>query len=511
MEVRLTSSNGMTHKTRVYVTEGQSESLLGKEDATALGILRIEPGGYGPNGAPVHPVRCITPETKDEPIKAGIVSGGQTQQEIDATMADIVKEHQAVFQGMGRAKVPPIHIKMKEGARPIMQGKRQIPIQLKEATLKKLQELKANDLIEGPLPTEECTGWVTNMVITKKKWNENEVRINIDTKRMNDQLEPTTIPIPTPEQLRHKLEGSDRFTTVDGRDMYYHFQLDPESQDLFKFHGEDGIYRFKVLVMGTPPASGECHNAMAQIIQGLKGIIQIKDDLVVNGKGREHDDHLRALLQRLYEYGIRLRKEKCNFGQQSVMWFGHIFSKQGMSPDPEKVRHIKAWPAPQNKDEVKSFLQTVQFVSPYMRKEDGTPYSDATAPLRHLTRQNVKFDWTKECQTAFNELKSRISHKTVLVPYVPHLDTRLYVDHGPKGIASTVAQLHKHGKKPGWKAVHHKSRSLIPAEENYSKVEGESLAIYSGIKMQKQYLYGTAFIVMTDHSPPTAWKGTEED
>ena len=256
MDIRLTSSNGMTHKTRVYVTEGQKESLLGKEDATALGILRIEPGGYKPNGAPVQPVRCITPEIKDKPIKAGIVSGGQTQQEIDSTMADIVKEHQAVFQGMGRAKVPPIHIQMKEGARPIMQGKRQIPIQLREATLKKLQELKANDLIEGPLPTKECTGWVTNMVINKKKWNENEVRINIDTKRMNDQLESTTIPIPTPEQLRHKLEGSDRFTTVDGRDMYYHFLLDPESQDLFKFHGEDGIYRFKVLVMGTPPASG---------------------------------------------------------------------------------------------------------------------------------------------------------------------------------------------------------------------------------------------------------------
>ena len=65
-----------------------------------------------------------------------------------------------------------------------------------EATLKKLQELKENDFIEGPLLTSECTGWVTNMVITKKKWNENEVRINIDTKRMNEQLVPTKIPIP---------------------------------------------------------------------------------------------------------------------------------------------------------------------------------------------------------------------------------------------------------------------------------------------------------------------------
>ena len=182
------------------------------------------------------------------------------------------------------------------------------------------------------------------------------------------------------------------------------------------------------------------------------------------------------------------------------MWFGHIFSKQGMSPDPAKVAHIKAWPAPTSKDEVKSFLQTVQFVASFMRKEGGTPHSDLTAPLRTLTHHNTKFQWIRECEQAFEELKDRISDTTVLVPYLPHLETRLYVDHGPKGIASTVAQLHTEGENPGWKAVHHKSRSLIPAEQGYSKVEGESLDIYSGVKMQRQYLYGTEFTVMTDHA-----------
>ena len=95
--------------------------------------------------------------------------------------------------------------------------------------MKKLQYLKDNGLIEGPLPPSECKGWLTNMVITKKKWDEEEVRINIDTKRMNDQLIPTKIPIPAPEELRHSLEGSDRFSAVDARDSYYHFLLHEES------------------------------------------------------------------------------------------------------------------------------------------------------------------------------------------------------------------------------------------------------------------------------------------
>ena len=63
-----------------------------------------------------------------------------------------------------------------------------------------------------------------------------------------------------------------------------------------------------------------------------------------------------------------------------------------------------------------------------------------------------------------------------------------------------MVQHHEQGKNPGWKSVHYKSRSLIASERNYSKVEGESLAIYSGVKMNWQYLYGTQFTVMTDHA-----------
>ena len=153
-----------TIKTKVYITEGQTESLLFKDDGIALGILNINPDGRMPD----EKVRCITPETLNDTIKNGVVSDGQTQPQIDAVMKEITEEHKAVFQGMGRAKVPPIHIQLKEDARPITQPKRRIPIQLRDATLKKLKELKDNDLIEGPLPPHECKGWLTNMVVTKK-------------------------------------------------------------------------------------------------------------------------------------------------------------------------------------------------------------------------------------------------------------------------------------------------------------------------------------------------------
>ena len=77
---------------------------------------------------------------------------------------------------------------------------------------------------------------------------------------------------------------------------------------------------------------------------------------------------------------------------------------------------------------------------------------------------------------------------------------KLYVDHGPAGIASTLAQNHQEGDTPRWKAVHHMSRSLVKSEMNYNKIEGESPAIYSGILMNRKYLMGAPFTTMTDHS-----------
>ena len=72
--------------------------------------------------------------------------------------------------------------------------------------------------------------------------------------------------------------------------------------------------------------------------------------------------------------------------------------------------------------------------------------------------------------------------------------TRLYVDHGQGGVASTIAQGYKDDRDSSdrnmqWRPVYHTSRALTKAEQGYGKVDGESLAVYSGIITNKRYLY----------------------
>ena len=63
---------------------------------------------------------------------------------------------------------------------------------------------------------------------------------------------------------------------------------------------------------------------------------------------------------------LEIRMEKSRLGVAEVLWFGHIYGRNGMRVDPEKVRVIRDLSIPKDKVGVKSFLQTVQFCKVFM-------------------------------------------------------------------------------------------------------------------------------------------------
>ena len=77
------------------------------------------------------------------------------------------------------------------------------------------------------------------------------------------------------------------------------------------------------------------------------------------------------------------------------------------------------------------------------------------------------------------------------------------MDHGPEGVASTLTQGHviPGQRELQYRAINYHSRSLTKAEKGSGKIEGESLAVLSGIKASSMYLYGIEFEVVNDHMP----------
>ena len=494
----LTAEAGAVVTTIVYVVKGESQSLLGLRDGKKLGIINIKP-----HGEVTEVVGHLTDVKKSEVPTEGVISGGETQQEIDRKMTDLVAKYADVFKGLGLAKVEPIHIQVDPDVKPVQQKPRPIAVHYAEKFKAHIAELKEAGVVSGPLGSEYARGWISNPVISGKKWDASKIRVTLDTRHMSKAVTSTHFPIPTWQELRHNFSGSDRYSVLDMNHAFHQFPMDDETKKLFVFHTPMGLFMYNTLVMGTAPASSECHENIRRMLEGIDGVQQIKDDLVVYGYGKEHDDRLEKVLQRLQEYGMTLRRGKCQFGVTEVKWFGQLYSKQGMSPDPDKVKLIKEWQAPASKTEVKSFLQTCQFSQPFMRPAEGRTYSDVTAPLRRLTVKSVRFLWDQKCQDSFDELKSLLCSDKVLANFDPKLETRVYVDHGPQGVASTLAQYYAGGgSNTGyWRPVSYQSRSLTKAERNYGKVDGESLAVLSGILANRRYLYGIRFTVVGDHQP----------
>ena len=118
----------------------------------------------------------------------------------------------------------------------------------------------------------------------------------------------------------------------------------------------------------------------------------------------DHNRTLETVLRRAKDYGITLNREKCQFGVQELDFYGYRFTSEGLKPTQEKCRTVKECSSPNSREEVRSFLGMIGYLSKFIPR-----YAVLIAPLRRLTRQDVPFSWGPEENTAFEKLKASIT------------------------------------------------------------------------------------------------------
>jgi hypothetical protein len=158
---------------------------------------------------------------------------------------------------------------------------------------------------------------------------------------------------------------------------------------------------------GTKSAAETFQKEISEALEGLEGVLNISDDILVYGK---HEEETR---KRCRERDIRLGPEKCEFNLPEVTYYGYVFSGNGMKPDPRKVVTLKNAEPPANVSELRSFLGMAGYSSPFIPH-----YSEKTVRLRDLLVEK-EYRWTDEHQKAFEELKEYLSSETTLAYFVP--------------------------------------------------------------------------------------------
>ena len=116
-------------------------------------------------------------------------------------------------------------------------------------------------------------------------------------------------------------------------------------------------------------------------------------------------------------------------------------------------------------------------------------------PLNHLLKKDVKWNWTDECEKAFEKLKSALTSNLALTHYNPNKQIYVTSDASNFGLGAVI--LHKEESK--LKPIQHVSRTLLPAEMIYLQIEKEGLALIFAFKKFHKYIHVKEFILQTDH------------
>ena len=336
-------------------------------------------------------------------------------------------------------------------------------------------------------PVDEPTDWVSSITYVIKE--DGSLRICLDPRDINKALRRGQHHTPTIEELAHKFTGATIFSKLDAKSGYWAVPLDPESQILTTFNSPFGRYCFKRLPFGLKTSQDVFQHAMDEILQNLPGVVSIADDITVFGRTeKEHDENIIKLIERAQETGLVFNPSKCKFKASEVTFFGNIYSKHGVTPDPKKVEAIVKLKEPTNKQELQTFLGMITYLAAYIPR-----LSDYTHNLRQLLWKDADFQWHTEHQEAFQNLKDLISSANALQYFDPTKPTIVQVDASLNALGAALVQDNK--------VIAYAAKSLTDAETRYANNERELLACVFGAERFHTYVYGAPFIIESDHQP----------
>lgn len=405
-------------------------------------------------------------------------------------VSDMYERYSPVFNA-DRGVISGVKAKLRvmENANPKFCKARSVPYALSEAVDKQLAKLQEM----GVCTPVEYSEWATPIVCIPK--TNGDVRICGDYKvTINPWLEVDKYPLPKTQDLFAKLAGGKYFTKLDLTQAYQQVELDDESKQYLTINTPKGLYQMNRLPYGIASSPAIFQRIMDQILQGLPKVVCYLDDILITGSTEaEHWENVEQVLQRLQDRGIRVNRDKCSFSQPSVTYLGHKIDSEGLHPVPEKVEAIVNASAPKNVTELRAFLALLTYYGKFMEN-----LSTIIKPMTVLLQKDSQWNWSTQCQAAFEKAKSQLASSSVLTHFDPQLPILLACDASAYGLGAVISHKMTDGSE---RPIAYASRTLSKTEINYSQIEKEALGIIFGVQKFRDYLYGRKFVLVTDHKP----------
>ena len=265
-----------------------------------------------------------------------------------------------------------------------------------------------------------------------------KLRMCFDYRVLNNLTRKDRYTLPRIDELLDHLKGATVFSGIDLASGYHQVSISDADIPKTAFQTPFGAYEFKVMCFGLINAPATFQRVMNEIFKEYLGVfvlIYLDDILVYSKTEAKHKEHLRIVLDLLRKHRMFGRLAKSDFAKPQMPFLGHVVSAAGVSVDPDKTAVIQRWETPYSVREVQSFLGFANWFRMYI-----PGYSQHIAPLTELTKKNVPFRWTSQCQHCFDWLKGCRQQPPVLAlpDYQQQFEVR--ADASSMGVGAVLMQ-----------------------------------------------------------------------
>lgn len=345
------------------------------------------------------------------------------------------------------------------------------------------------ELIKGGIVRESQSPYASPIVLVHKK--SGEKRLCVDYRALNNKTKRDHYPLPRIEDLLDQLSGQTVFTTLDLASGYHQIPIAEESIEKTAFVTPDGQYEYTRMPFGLANAPAVFQRVMHKVLARVKYVIIYMDDILIPAASFEEGlSRLEEVLTILQQSGLTLKKQKCNFFQESIEFLGFEISEEGIKPGLLKVQAVSKFPSPTNQHDVRRFLGLASFFRRFVKG-----FALTARPLTSLLRKDTAWRWTSVEETAFDTLKLHLTERPVLALYNHKADMQLHTDASKMGLAGILLQ--RSGSDP-WRPVAYYSRQTTTDEQKLHSFELETLAVVSSLSKFRVYLLGVKFTIVTD-------------
>lgn len=231
-------------------------------------------------------------------------------------------------------------------------------------------------------------------------------RMCVDYKPLNKIMVRNNFPLPIIDDCLERLEGKRYFSTLDLKNGFHQVNMAEDSIQYTSFVVPSGQYEYVKLPFGLKIGPGYFERFIKWILADFireGSVISFSDDITLASKTiPEHLDLLKRVLRRLAEFRLEIKPSKCKFCYTEIDTLGFTVNSQGIRPNGRQTEAIRNMMPPNNVDHVHKAIGLFGFFRRFIKS-----YSTYSAPIRQLTKEGVKFEWTDERQTIFENLKKQ--------------------------------------------------------------------------------------------------------